>query len=88
MIVINYAPSTATDQDFDPEAVKHPYESTACQHGKHERCRLMCKFCHAPCGCDCHSVSDDSRSICSDRHGEANQPGQLNASSPLSRTTC
>lgn len=27
----------------------HWYVSTACQHGRHGECRLVCKFCPAPC---------------------------------------
>lgn len=30
------------------------YRSTACQHGLHTRCRDVCKFCSATCGCECH----------------------------------
>jgi hypothetical protein len=44
----------------------HVYLSTACWHAAiaedrevidafHARCRRSCKFCHAPCYCDCHS---------------------------------
>lgn len=36
------APTVTTDR---------VYVSTACQHGKHEQCRLRCKFCGADCGC-------------------------------------
>lgn len=43
------------EADFDPHASKHPYESTACMHGKHSRCRLECKFCHSSCQCSCHA---------------------------------
>jgi hypothetical protein len=32
---------------------EHRYVSTACQHGKHERCRLACKFCGTACVCGC-----------------------------------
>lgn len=32
----------------------HKYTSTACQHELHDRCRETCKFCDAPCACDCH----------------------------------
>lgn len=32
----------------------HEYTSTACVHGQHDRCRLVCKFCYSPCECDCH----------------------------------
>ncbi len=34
-----------------PHQVDHSYVSTACYHGRHERCRLTCKFCPAPCRC-------------------------------------
>ena len=30
------------------------YISTACHHEQHEKCRLDCKFCDAPCRCTCH----------------------------------
>ena len=33
---------------------RHEYVSTACQHDLHDRCRKVCKFCPAPCGCTCH----------------------------------
>lgn len=29
----------------------HHYISTACQHGKHDQCRKVCKFCLAQCAC-------------------------------------
>lgn len=32
----------------------HQYVSTACQHDLHDRCRKVCKFCDAMCGCVCH----------------------------------
>lgn len=45
--------------------VKHLYLSTACHHGEHAYCAAMtgyqgakrpaqCKFCRAPCICECH----------------------------------
>jgi hypothetical protein len=38
----------------------HEYMSTACMHGIHSRCLQMCKFCDAPCQCDCdHGPQDD-----------------------------
>lgn len=36
------------------ETRRHVYVSTACQHELHATCRLTCKFCAAPCRCDCH----------------------------------
>ncbi len=33
----------------------HVYRSTACQHGLHDQCRHVCKFCDSPCRCDCHA---------------------------------
>lgn len=39
----------------DPQGLpRHPYQSTACTHGLHDRCRKTCKFCSAPCMCECH----------------------------------
>jgi hypothetical protein len=35
--------------------VEHLYTSTACQHGRHNRCRRQCKFCDARCLCPCHA---------------------------------
>jgi hypothetical protein len=32
----------------------HHYTSTYCMHKVHDRCRLACKVCTAPCECDCH----------------------------------
>jgi len=32
----------------------HDYLSTSCHHGKHDHCRLHCKWCPAPCLCACH----------------------------------
>lgn len=40
------------DPPLQPEPV-HVYTSTACQHGLHGRCRLVCKFCEVACGCSC-----------------------------------
>lgn len=31
----------------------HHYVSTACAHGKCTSCRRTCKFCAAPCECEC-----------------------------------
>lgn len=43
----------ATLRDFAEamRAAPHAYVSTACLHGFHDRCRLVCKFCSAPCAC-------------------------------------
>jgi len=30
------------------------YTSTACTHDIHSECRRTCKWCEAPCGCECH----------------------------------
>jgi hypothetical protein len=30
------------------------YHSTACTHGIHSACRRTCKWCEAPCRCECH----------------------------------
>jgi hypothetical protein len=35
--------------------VVHLYLSTACQHDRHEMCRLSCEFCGSLCLCACHS---------------------------------
>lgn len=35
------------------EPSEHHYISTACQHGKHQECRKLCKFCGAKCACGC-----------------------------------
>jgi len=37
----------------------HGYVSTACFHGLHGRCRLVCKFCDVPCRCECHDTPND-----------------------------
>lgn len=37
----------------------HFYLSTACFHDLHDRCRVTCKFCAAPCSCDCHSPKEN-----------------------------
>lgn len=41
---------------------RHMYMSTACRHaneqelgGLHDLCRLVCKYCKAPCECYCHT---------------------------------
>jgi hypothetical protein len=39
----------------------HPYTSTACMHGLHARCRLSCKFCGAPCMCECHAAKAEGK---------------------------
>jgi hypothetical protein len=47
----------------------HVYLSTGCLHGHHDYCNCMvgvtgekrpgrCKFCDAPCTCECHRISD------------------------------
>jgi hypothetical protein len=36
--------------------VSHLYVSTACHHDRHELCRLVCKYCGAPCVCDHHFI--------------------------------
>lgn len=51
---------TLEDKGYDPKVVvggpQHDYLSTACHHGLHERCRKTCKFCAAPCKCECHAA--------------------------------
>lgn len=42
----------------DPIPREHPYYSTACAHGLHERCQDTCKFCAAPCECSCGHASN------------------------------
>ena len=39
---------------LDSDDPGHRYLSTYCLHGVHERCRLFCKICEAPCRCGCH----------------------------------
>lgn len=40
----------------------HDYLSTACLHGNHAECRVVCKFCSAECRCDCgHTGSGEVR---------------------------
>lgn len=34
----------------------HVYVSSACHYGHHEQCRLVCKYCGAPCACDHHFI--------------------------------
>lgn len=34
----------------------HTYVSTACYHGHHDMCRLICKYCPAKCLCKCHGI--------------------------------
>lgn len=47
------------------ECGEHEYLSTGCLHGEHGYCQsstglagakraAVCKFCHAPCICECH----------------------------------
>lgn len=38
---------------LNPPPYSH-YVSTACQHQLCDGCRLTCKFCLAPCCCQCH----------------------------------
>lgn len=42
------------------EPTEHRYNSTACLHGLHVRCRKTCKFCSAPCACPCHGAEHDA----------------------------
>jgi hypothetical protein len=44
----------ALDGTAGPGEKTHRYLSTACLHQIHERCRLTCKTCSAPCTCPCH----------------------------------
>lgn len=37
----------------------HDYTSTACFHGAHDKCRLICKFCTARCACICHHHEEE-----------------------------
>lgn len=39
------------DVDWAIEPEVHNYVSTACEHGLHEHCRRVCKFCEADCLC-------------------------------------
>lgn len=41
-------------EDTEFTGFEHGYFSTACEHDLHDRCRLKCKFCDAPCFCSCH----------------------------------
>ncbi len=54
----------------------HVYLSTACQHGKHEECRLVCKFCGAKCTCGCgHETAmkaEDPKMCLCNPHAEPN----------------
>lgn len=54
---------------YEPVGGGHDYLSTACLHGKHGYCSqargihgnkipAQCKFCPAPCRCDCHTKAD------------------------------
>lgn len=36
----------------------HVYISTACQHGQHQACREVCKFCGTQCRCGGHATED------------------------------
>jgi len=49
--------SPAAAAPGSPVRGKHPYTSTACGHGLHDRCRLSCKFCASPCMCQCHRTA-------------------------------
>lgn len=43
----------AVEEAMSP-LIEHPYTSTYCLHELHDRCRLTCKMCAAPCRCVCH----------------------------------
>jgi len=46
-----------TGYDITLPVPPHDYLSTSCLHGLHERCAekgARCKFCAAPCRCECH----------------------------------
>lgn len=38
----------------ESETNEHFYVSTACFHGLHDDCRLLCKWCDGRCNCGCH----------------------------------
>ena len=40
---------------FGGVTMRHTYISSACQHARHKRCRVKCKFCTATCLCKCHA---------------------------------
>jgi len=56
--------------EFDDDEPTHHYLSTGCLHGEHGYCQTgktkggvtkapaQCKFCRAPCVCDCHQEAD------------------------------
>lgn len=57
---------------MSPQPPIHIYLSTACLHKNHEYCRsyegyaglktpAQCKFCQAPCVCDCHEAEPAGR---------------------------
>ena len=41
--------------------MRHTYISTACQHARHKRCKVKCKFCTATCLCKCHAEHPSDR---------------------------
>jgi hypothetical protein len=61
-------PLTSTNGVDNPAAEPHTYLSTGCLHGDHGYCQsntgaagtktpAQCKFCAAPCCCDCHQAA-------------------------------
>ena len=42
-------------------SMRHTYISTACQHARHKRCQVKCKFCTATCLCKCHAEHPSDR---------------------------
>lgn len=64
------SPQPITPEDFTTArmyAQACHYFSTYCIHGFHadhpdQQCRENCKFCHAPCRCDCHLTDEEADS--------------------------
>lgn len=49
-------PAPSNSQPWELAEV-HCYVSTACHHGLHDKCRLVCKYCDVGCSCEHHEVS-------------------------------
>jgi len=50
---------------------EHVYVSTACLHEEHGRCRRTCKFCAAPCQCECHADNRNGPLAYDDKGGRS-----------------
>src|ERR1044072_5283050 len=53
-----YVKSSRNEKRVGNNPINHKYISTACHHETHTNCRAVCKWCPAPCRCECHDAKE------------------------------